>query len=189
MRTKIYTKTGDKGQTAIIGGSRVSKSDARLCAYGTVDELNANLGLCRFHVQSQPELARVEQILGHVQNDLFAIGSQLACVDVTLISKLPKPSTTSMFDMETHIDTMTNALPELNEFILPGGTQAAAHLHVARTVCRRAEREVVALQEQTSNELDPHIVQYLNRLGDYLFVAARYCNQKQGVTDVKWRKG
>jgi cob(I)alamin adenosyltransferase len=189
MSTKIYTKTGDGGQTAIIGGKRVSKSDARLCAYGTIDELNAHLGICRVEVQSHPELARVEQILGHTQNDLFAIGSLLACADKELAAKMPRPNPTSIYDMETHIDTMTNALPELKEFILPGGTVSAAQLHVARTVCRRAEREVVYLLEQSPSTIDPHVVQYLNRLGDYLFVAARYCNQKLGVSDVKWHKG
>jgi len=194
MNTKIYTKVGDSGQTSIIGKDRVSKSDLRLAAYGTVDELNATLGLCVTNLKAAAvsilDLRSVHELLTQFQNDLFAIGSQLACADNSMKEKMPKVRVSSVYDMEVHIDKMSSELPELREFILPGGHLSAALLHIARTVCRRAERAVVEFQAelQVDFQADHHLIQYLNRLGDYLFVAARYCNFKSNTTETKWQK-
>ena len=170
---KIYTKTGDKGTTGLFGGARVPKDDPRIEAYGTVDELNSFLGLARASWPSSP----LDAELGLVQSDLFAIGARLAAPGS---DRFPGADPARLAALEGAIDAMESELPPLRNFILPGGCAAAAHLHVARSVCRRAERLVVALGGEESS------VVYLNRLSDYLFVAARYANLKQGVDDVIW---
>lgn len=173
---KIYTRTGDAGETSLFGGARVSKDDDRIEAYGTVDELSSFLGLARAAWPDGP----VDAELSRVQNDLFDIGAHLAApgsdrfrgVDPSRVEQL-----------EQRIDAMERELQPLNNFILPGGSTAAAHLHVARSVCRRAERRTVALQDDGARTA----IVYLNRLSDFLFVAARYANAKHGLPDVPWK--
>jgi cob(I)alamin adenosyltransferase len=174
---KIYTRTGDTGETSLFGGARVPKSDPRIDAYGTVDELNAFIGVARATWSGSP----IDGDLASIQSDLLDAGAQLASPGST---RFPGVDPQRVAALERAIDAMERELPELKSFILPGGTLAAAHLHAARTICRRAERLVVALaDEQTKNTLV-----YLNRLSDYLFVAARYANKTSGVDDVIWSK-
>jgi cob(I)alamin adenosyltransferase len=180
---KIYTKTGDEGQTGLFGGPRVAKCDVRIEAYGQVDELNAVLGLAR----CQPLPPLLDQTLQRVQHELFAVGAELASPDPQrhgLVLLGPEATQT----LEREIDQLEASLPPIRQFILPAGCQTAAVLHVARAVCRRAERAVVALAQATDSRLSPHLVAYLNRLGDYLFVAARYANLDAGVAEVGWNK-
>ena len=167
---KIYTRTGDLGETSLFGGARVSKSDPRIDAYGTVDELNALIGVARASWQESP----IDAQLADIQSDLFDLGAHLAAPGSTRFMAVPELRTA---ELERLIDAMESELEPLKSFILPGGSLAAAHLHVARTVCRRAERLLVALDEE---------VAYLNRLSDYLFVAARLANRHQGVEDIAW---
>jgi len=174
---KIYTRTGDAGETSLFGGARVAKNDPRIDAYGTVDELNAFIGLAR---ASWPD-APFDAQLASVQSDLFDIGAQLASPGN---AKFAGATPLRVTQLEVAIDEMEVELPPLKSFILPGGTAAAAHLHAARTVCRRAERLVVALDDRESK----NSLVYLNRLSDYLFVAARFANHVNGVPDVVWSR-
>jgi cob(I)alamin adenosyltransferase len=181
---KIYTRTGDDGTTGLIGGARLRKSDPRIDAYGTVDELNATIGLAAT-VADASLLARFRQ----VQNELFVIGSHLAVSDESkdkLLEGLPPLGEEQATRLEGEIDAAEAQMQPLRQFILPGGSELAARLHAARTVCRRAERLVVELGEQHS--VDARIVRYLNRLSDWLFVQARLANQLAGVPDVPWTK-
>lgn len=202
MKTKIYTKTGDLGQTSLFGGPRVSKSNAVLEAYGTIDELNALLGLAieilsNSNSKNTSNIKSLAKSLLQIQNDLFSIGSHLACAEKKWRDKLPTLDNKRIADFESEIDLMTNTLPELKEFILPGGVHGAALLHVARTVCRRAERATVSFYEETQAESTPghkqdstqeFIIKYLNRLSDFLFVAARFVNFENHIEDTKWKK-
>lgn len=197
MKTKIYTKGGDLGQTSLFGGPRVSKSHAALEAYGTIDELNALLGLSLATSTNETLLCEtsLRETLLKIQNDLFSIGSHLACADEKWRSQLPALNDNCITNLENEIDSMTVTLPELREFILPGGDEVAAFLHVARTVCRRAERATVLFYEQavphtpvSDEHSTKYIVKYLNRLSDFLFVAARFVNFKTNITEPKWKK-
>jgi cob(I)alamin adenosyltransferase len=173
---KIYTRTGDAGETSLFGGSRIGKDDPRIEAYGTVDELSSFLGVARAAWPS----GVLDDELARVQNDLFEIGAQLAAPG----SERFKGADASRIEqLERSIDSMERELQPLSSFILPGGAIAASHLHVARTVCRRAERRVIALQDEATRTT----IVYLNRLSDFLFVAARYANAKHGIADVPWR--
>lgn len=177
---RIYTKTGDDGTTGLLGAQRVSKDSPRVEAYGSVDELNAHLGLAIAHLQAHE---RFRQILQQVQSDLFVIGAELAVP----VGKRPviKPiSEQQVLELERCIDEIDESLEPLRHFILPGGSVASAALHVARTVCRRAERRVVSLFHVEPG--NPHIITYLNRLGDLLFVMARAVNAADGVPDITW---
>ena len=180
---KIYTKTGDRGDTGLFGGGRVAKDHPRVEAYGDVDELNAALGLAR-SIEMMP---RIDEVLVPIQRDLFAIGALLATPDT---GKMRQHLEKARIDeeriqqLEHAIDDGDRELEPLRSFILPGGTPKAAALHVARTVCRRAERRVVALQ--TEVELPPLVVIYLNRLSDLLFVLARLANRRAGAGEVTW---
>ena len=178
---KIYTRKGDDGRTALYGGGRVSKADARVEAYGSVDELNAAIGLAR--AASLPE--GVDEVLAHVQSDLFDLGAELAAVG-RAAEALGETRLTEadVARLERAIDRFDDELPPLRTFVLPGGSEAAARLHVARTVARRAERRLVQLSEQES--VRPLLLQYLNRAGDLLFVLARLVNARVGVADVPW---
>lgn len=178
---KIYTKTGDEGFTGLIGGQRVSKADVRVECYGTVDELNAVIGWVA--VESSGELTLQ---LKRVQNELFVVGSHLAVAEESMRVALPEMREESIAALEREMDAATAELPPLRHFILPGGCETASRLHVARTVCRRAERAVVDLSGQTA--VPDSIIRYLNRLGDWLFVQARSANQRAGVADVEWEK-
>ncbi len=173
---KIYTRTGDTGQTSLFGGTRVPKDNPRIDAYGTVDELNAFIGVARAGWPRSP----IDAQLGEIQSDLFDAGAQLASPGGTQFRGVDPERVTAL---EHAIDEMDRELRPLKSFILPGGTPSAAQLHAARTICRRAERLIVALGgEETKNTLV-----YLNRLSDYLFVAARYANKSAGVDDVIWQ--
>jgi cob(I)alamin adenosyltransferase len=176
---KIYTRTGDKGQTSLFGGTRVPKNDARIEAYGTVDELSSFLGVARAAIPP----AEVEAELSRVQSDLFEIGAHLASPGM---SRFEGVDPRRIEELERAIDAMEQGLAPLTAFILPAGAMASAQLHVARTVCRRAERCVVGLHDETA--ATQSTITYLNRLSDYLFVAARFANAKAGVADVPWKK-
>lgn len=176
---KIYTKTGDKGQTSLYKGGRVPKDEPRLEAYGTLDELNSVLGLATAHLPADAGLKEVRAQLARIQKDLFSLGAQLATRGEEKPAWHIKPE--DITALETAIDQMETELTPLRTFILPGGHPAGAAFHLARTVCRRAERGVVTLARDEA--LDPQIVQYLNRLSDYLFVLARFTNQRLGVPE------
>ena len=180
---KIYTRTGDQGDTGLFGGGRVAKSHPRVAAYGDVDELNSLLGV----VRATPPVGPFEPLLESIQRDLFSIGGQLATPDPAAVAKAlakAKLSGERVSEFERLIDEADAELPPLRAFILPAGTTKAATLHLARTVCRRAERSVVALaQESPVPEL---FVAYLNRLSDLLFTLARLTNHRDGVGDVTW---
>lgn len=182
MTERIYTKTGDQGETGLFGGGRVSKADVRVEAYGAVDELNSTLGWA-LAVGQEP---RTEEVLRVAQSDLFTIGAHLATPSGknSAASHLPVLPDAHVETWEHWIDEAESSLDPLKTFILPGGTHAAAALHTCRTVCRRAERRVVALAAR--EPVAPSIIVYLNRLSDLLFVAARRANAVAGVQDVPW---
>jgi cob(I)alamin adenosyltransferase len=178
---KIYTKTGDQGETGLFAGPRVPKNHPRVAAYGDVDELNAALGVA---VAEKPP-AKMRDLLAGIQHDLFSVGAELATPDPARQDN--RVSEARIDDLEAAIDEWETALPALKEFILPGGGRLGAALHLARTVCRRAERSVVALAAgETSFDLRP--LRYLNRLSDLLFVLARAANHQAGLGDIPWRK-
>lgn len=182
---KIYTKTGDGGDTALGDGTRVKKHALRVDAYGTVDETNAALGLARLHISGN-----MDEALARIQNDLFDLGADLCRPNMEQDTKAPYPPLRMSQDqtkrLESEIDQMNANLTPLKSFVLPGGNAAAAHLHLCRTVSRRAERLCVALSEQ--EQVNPHASTYLNRLSDWFFVAARIANNN-GANDVLWHPG
>lgn len=183
MSTKIYTKTGDKGTTSLIGGTKVPKSDLRIEAYGTVDELNSYIGLCRDHIQD--ENSRI--VLKEIQDRLFTIGSSLACdPDKEPKMKIPELNEDDITLLEKEIDRMNEAIPPMKNFILPGGHITVSHLHIARCICRRVERCCVRL-ELEEKEVAPIIIKYLNRLSDYLFVLARYISYQVKAEEIIWK--
>ena len=194
MKSNVYTRTGDAGQTSLIGGTRVSKTDLRLEAYGTVDELNAQLGLLRTYLtepNSNELLAEVRatdaDLLLRVQSCLFTVGASLA----TDTSKMPPRPTAIVTaemvgEIEQAIDRIDSQLPPLHLFILPGGGRAAAVAHVCRTVCRRAERRILALTQQV--EVAPELLAYVNRLSDYLFVLSRKLNVDEKIEEIIWNR-
>jgi cob(I)alamin adenosyltransferase len=183
---RIYTRTGDQGTTALAAGGRRPKHDLRIEAYGTVDETNACLGMVRLHTAGH----EIDPMLGRIQNDLFDLGSDLATVETDKpLPYEPLRITQGQVErLEQEIDRLNGDLAPLRSFVLPGGTAAAAALHVARTVCRRAERRVVELASRSEEKVSPEAVRYLNRLSDFLFVASRYINDK-GALDVLWVPG
>ena len=178
---KIYTKTGDLGETSLLGGTRVPKDHLRVAAYGDLDETNAALGAVRALAEEPPE-----RLLFSIQKDLFAIGAQLADPSHKVAAKRAKAAVTAAHvrRLEKAIDVREESLPPLRSFVLPGGTPAAALLHQARTVCRRAERSVVTLAREA--DVDPRIIVYLNRLSDLLFVLARAENHRAGLAEDRW---
>ena len=180
MTVKIYTKTGDNGETSLFAGGRTTKNDLRVEAYGTVDELNSVLGVVRAHALSE----QTDQWLETVQNDLFKIGADLATPLDADADWVVRIDAGSVLPLEQAIDLMTEQLEPLKSFILPGGVMPAAQLHIARTVCRRAERLCVALQQET--EINRQVIVYLNRLSDFLFTLARWVNHESGESEVKW---
>lgn len=183
---RIYTRTGDKGTTALAAGGRRAKHDLRIEAFGTVDETNACIGLVRLHTQGQP----IDAMLSRIQNDLFDLGADLATVETDKpLPYEPLRITQGQVDrLEREIDELNADLEPLRSFVLPGGTPTAAALHLARTVCRRAERIVVELMSKPGEKVSHEAVKYLNRLSDFLFVASRYVNDK-GALDVLWVPG
>lgn len=178
---KIYTKTGDRGQTGLFGGGRVDKDDARVAAYGTVDETNSVIGVARAAGLCEP----VDAVLERVQNDLFVVGAELATLEGNHEKlKMRLVGDEDVARLERAIDEAETTLSPLKSFVLPGGTPGAAHLHLARTVCRRAERQVIAAGK--TEPIRGSVVVYLNRLSDLLFVLARRENHAAGVSDVPW---
>ena len=180
--TKIYTRGGDKGKTSLGNGKRVPKDDVRVEAYGDVDELNAIIGIARLH-----SYGSADAMLGRIQNDLFDLGADL-CTPEEKDPKYPplRIAAEQVERLENEIDSLNSELAPLNSFILPGGAAVSAHLHHARTVCRRAERRMVSLTE--SQNINYISISYINRLSDFLFVLARYLNEK-GANDVLWVPG
>lgn len=178
---KIYTKKGDGGQTMLIGGTKVYKNDLRIDSYGNVDELNSHIGVI---MSVMGRSCRQRKVLQYVQNCLFVVGSHLADDKRIPNKQLPQLNDSDVTLLEQEIDRMTARLPELKTFILPGGSLLASFTHVARCVCRRTERAVVALSQK--EKVDPIHIIYLNRLSDYLYVLARFCNHLKGVRDVPW---
>ena len=177
---KIYTKKGDQGQTALIGGTRVPKYHIRIEAYGTIDELNSHIGLVRDHCSDENDL----RLLKNIQNQLFSLGALLAADPDKSKMDLPKLKEDYITAMEIRMDEMEADLPELKSFILPGGHPSVSFTHVARCVCRRAERKVVYLEEQDS--IPDFSISYLNRLSDYLFVLSRKLTKDHGLQDNLW---
>lgn len=181
---KIYTRKGDKGKTSLFGGRRVSKDELRVEGYGTVDELNSAVGLVAARLPSEMEEWR--DSLRAIQSDLFTIGAVLAApkTGAAKPEHIPELAEARVEALEDWIDKLDEELPALKAFALPGGSELAATLHLARSVCRRAERRVVTLANQ--EEVEPVVIKYLNRLSDFLFTLARAANARQGVADVEW---
>lgn len=185
MKSLLYTRTGDGGETSLVGGQRIAKDSLRIESYGTLDELSAQLGVLAAAKTANREVRG--QVM-EIQNELFNIGSYLA----TMPADGEEPACQSLVDgeclqkLEGWIDSLDGQTPKMNAFILPGGDPAAAAAHVARTVCRRAERAIVALSRH--EYVDPKVLEYVNRLSDYLFAAARYINFINGVAEVVWRQ-
>lgn len=186
---KIYTKTGDRGETSLYGGTRVSKASARVDSYGTIDELNAFIGVAKSQISTPEIIGQLKKI----QFDLFTAGSEAATPADKLLLANGKPrlplviSEAEITELEDWMDAMEDQLEPLQFFILPGGGSAAAALHVARTVCRRAERSLVLLND--TEPVRPELIKYLNRLSDYLFVLARYVSKLHGEPEEYWNPG
>ena len=182
---KIYTRTGDTGETGLFDGTRVLKSDARVSTYGEVDELNAWLGLARSMLAHQAEMA---EMLVEIQRDLFALGARLADPSHKIADRVSKATlgAADIVRLEQWIDMLDSMLPPLRRFILAGGSNAGATLHVARTVCRRAERSMVALRANDEAAVDSALLIYVNRLSDLLFVMARVANHRDDTSEIEW---
>jgi cob(I)alamin adenosyltransferase len=181
---RIYTKRGDAGETGLVGGQRVPKDAARIEAYGTVDELNAFIGLAAGSCAEDSRLGALAAILRRVQHELFNLGSILATEPADVHPNQPRVTVAEIAQLEREIDAMNADLPALRSFVLPGGTRLNAELHVTRTVCRRAERLLVAMARETS--VPPEVIPYLNRLSDAMFVWSRWANHVLGVPEVLW---
>ena len=184
---KIYTRTGDDGTTALGSGERRKKYDLRIAAYGTLDEVNAALGIARLHTGAD---AGLDAALARIQNDLFDLGADLCTPGK---GRGPGGARLTVTDkqvtwLESEIDRLNAELQPLRSFVLPGGSAAAAYLHLARTMCRRAERLIAELKDKADESVTPEVLKYVNRLSDFLFVAARYANDK-GAGDVLWQPG
>ena len=183
MAIKIYTKTGDKGKTSLIGGTKVAKSHIRIESYGTVDELNSFIGLLNDYLTDQHS----KKILKEIQDRLFTIGSSLACdPEKEPALKIPDLKEEDILFLENEIDKMNEVLPAMKNFILPGGHVAVSTAHICRCVCRRAERICVNMQENNSF-VEPLVIIYLNRLSDYLFVLARFIGHQLNVKEIVWK--
>ena len=185
--SKIYTRTGDDGTTALGSGRRVSKYDLRVEAYGTLDETNAAIGLARLYTRDGP--SSLDAMLARIQNDLFDLGADLCYPDETKDARgRLQVSDAQVARLESEIDTLNRELEPLRSFVLPGGSPASSHLHLARTISRRAERLMVALAARKGETVGDAALRYINRLSDFLFVAARFANDK-GKSDVTWVPG
>lgn len=187
---RVYTKTGDRGDTGLVGGHRIGKDDLRIDCYGTVDELNSVVGLCRLHTRAQraeeaEPLGELDAILARIQNELFNLGSMLATRAEDLRPTQPVIKAHHIERLEHEIDKFNEDLPELRSFVLPGGGSLGAYLHLGRTVCRRAERLTVALGRRDT--VPAEAVQYLNRLSDALFVFARHAARVTATAEILWQ--
>jgi len=184
---KVYTKSGDKGQTYLVGGKKIAKNDIRICSYGEIDELNAYIGGCRQLIvekSDNSEFKKLSNILYRIQNELFNLGNMLATLDEDIKKGMPKIEDSHIKKMENEIDYFNENLPDLKSFVLPGGSQLNIWFHISRTLCRRCERTVVSLSQKES--VDGIIVKYLNRLSDGLFVWSRWVNVMQSHPEVSW---
>lgn len=179
---KIYTKTGDTGTTSLIGGKRLPKNHIRLEAYGTIDELNSYLGL----VRSQPIENEIKEQIIKIQNALFTIGSNLASENPENLKNFPKISQSDIDFLEKKIDAFEKTLPKMTNFVLPGGSTIVGMCHVARSVCRRAERKIVELSQ--NEQIEKQLLIYINRLSDYLFVLSRKLSFNSNVEEIEWKK-
>lgn len=184
--SRIYTRTGDDGTTGLVGGERVKKTDPRVQAYGDLDELNAYVGLC-VTLASQKGITVIANNLSTIQNELFDLGSELACPKGVAGPGIPSTTPEHVIKLEELIDLFNKDLPALNSFVLPGGSLLNAHLHIARTICRRAERSILSLHEQES--VPDAIRHYINRLSDLLFVMSRAASTHEGIKEYLWIPG
>lgn len=183
MSKKIYTKTGDQGKTSLIGGTKVAKNNIRIESYGTVDELNSFVGLVNDYI----EVEAIKVVLKEIQDRLFTIGSSLACdPDKMPLMKIPDLKEEDITLLENEMDKMNEVLPEMKNFILPGGHVAVSTAHIARCVCRRTERLCVSIKENRGF-VEPLVIKYLNRLSDYFFVLARYLGHIYNVKEIVWK--
>ncbi len=183
MKSCLYTRTGDSGTTSLVGGERVKKNCDRIEAYGTIDELSSVLGL----VESGCEEPELKEFLRTVQNELFNVGCYLATDSTSDLQPSSLPGMeNAIAALEQWIDRLDEDTPKIRAFVLPGGTRLAAEAHMARTVCRRAERRILTLSEDAY--VDPAIIRYVNRLSDFLFIVARYFNFKAGCPEITWKK-
>jgi cob(I)alamin adenosyltransferase len=192
---KIYTRTGDEGTTGLFGGDRVQKDDPRIDAYGTVDETNSLIGVARAHLnaadasaENAPGDRRLDDVLRRLQEELFIVGADLATPTGSK-PVVPRIDDAHVDQLEADIDAFEEDLPDLKQFILPGGAPSGASLHNARTVCRRAERLAVRAEAADENHVNHHVLVYLNRLSDLLFVLARWTNRQIGVREDRWSPG
>lgn len=184
MKSNLYTRTGDTGQTSLVGGQRIDKTDQRLEAYGTIDELSSSLGVVAGDKSCHDE---VKGQLREIQNELFNLGAYLAtAVKPGTEPKCETIDAAKIQELEGWIDALDEQTPKIQSFVLPGGVSAAAATHMARTICRRAEREIIALSK--NEYVDPQVMTYVNRLSDYLFAAARFINFMAGEQEIIWKK-
>jgi cob(I)alamin adenosyltransferase len=187
-KSKIYTRTGDLGETGLVSGNRTLKSDSRIDLYGDLDELNSRVGMSVAHVSQDLQMQKVLDFLHHIQSALFDLGSNLACeVENRQNYKLPQIPSEFIVDMEQEIDRMDSELEPLKNFILPGGSHASASIHLCRTGARSVERKLIAYHHATKEALPENSLTFLNRLSDYFFVLARYVNLKQGGKEIFWK--
>jgi cob(I)alamin adenosyltransferase len=190
VKKKIYTKTGDQGETSLVSGTRVLKSDARIDLYGEVDELNSRVGLVVCEMKGNKVFSQSLYLLNKIQNILFDLGSNLACeAEARKDFKLPQINAAFIQELEGEMDWIDSYLEPLNTFILPGGSKLSAHIHLCRTCCRNVERKMWKFHQETKEELPPHALIFLNRLSDYFFLLAREANHQLGVADQTWEKG
>ena len=186
--SKVYTRTGDQGDTCLVGGRKISKDDLRICSYGEIDELNAYIGGCRQIIidlnLKHKDIKKILSILYRLQNELFNLGNMLATLDEDIYEGMPRVEKEHIYKMEKDIDYFNKDLPSLKSFVLPGGSQINIWFHISRTLCRKCERTVVALSKKES--INPIIIKYLNRLSDGLFVWSRWINIIQSNPEVVW---
>lgn len=182
-KAAVYTKTGDKGTTGLVGGTRIKKSDPRIHLYGEVDELNSSIGAALSFMEDTIN----KKFIHNIQSRLFDIGSNLACEqEKRLEYKLPQITEEHIKDLENEIDTMDTELPVLKYFVLPGGHKAASLFHVSRTICRRVERQMIDFEDHHPGEVPENAAIYMNRLSDYLFTLSRYINVKAKIAEIHW---
>jgi cob(I)alamin adenosyltransferase len=187
-KSKVYTKTGDKGETGLVSGNRTSKSDIRIDLYGELDELNSRIGVSCSKLSQDLEFQQTVNYLHHIQSAIFDLGSNLACeIENRAKYKLPQISDEFIGDLELEIDKMDAELAPLQNFILPGGTVTAASIHMCRTNARTVERKMIGYFNTTKEELPQNSVIFLNRLSDYFFILARYVNKVKGVEEINWK--
>lgn len=187
-KSKVYTKTGDKGETGLVSGNRTSKSDIRIDLYGELDELNSRIGFSCSQLSADMNFAQTVNFIHHIQSALFDLGSNLACeVENRAKYNLPQISDEFIGDIELEIDKMDAELEPLKNFILPGGTVEASSLHMCRTNARTVERKLISFFNATKEELPQNSMIFLNRLSDYLFVLARYVNKRKNVEEINWK--